>query len=116
MPFEKGKVGNPKGLPQLPSELLGLKQLTIPEFRRILSKYLWMDYHDLSNLSDGIGLKAKKVSTVDAIIIRTIKKAIVTGDLNKVTYLLDRLFGKLTEKVEVNAEISHHRIMEYIKK
>jgi hypothetical protein len=96
IPWKKGQSGNPKGKPKRDPDVIAATKLTRENVERAISKYLKCSYEDLKKL-----IAEKKGQNVELIIARIIEKAISSADYQGMNFLLDRLIGKVKDKVEV---------------
>lgn len=95
-PFVKGQSGNPGGKPPLSPELKAIKELTVDELKRTISKYFRLSKDQVNEiLEDG------NLPSIDHLIASTICVAIKNGDIARAEYLFMRSLGKVTEKLEI---------------
>ena len=92
--FQPGQSGNPKGRPRDPLDLHLVKSLNQGDFKLIIQRLLDMSPEELASHHG---------TSLEMVIKSGILKAIETGDLTKLQSSFDRLFGKVTEKLEVDA-------------
>lgn len=93
--FKPGQSGNPKGRPKDPPELKAIKQMTKAEFSLAIQK--------LINLKPD-ELKEFKGTAIEMALAATIQNAIKYGDVSRIQSLIDRLFGKVTDKLETTGK------------
>lgn len=93
--FEKGNPGGP-GTPPLPEEIRKMATLTKKEALAILGEYLQKPYHQLEAI-----LEDKSRRAFDHVTAAIITKA-VEGDSRYLREMLDRLYGKVTDKIELS--------------
>ncbi len=99
--FGKGhKISKGKGRPKDPPgaegyELKEIRKLTKAEFRRSVDKFLFMGLDKVTELD------INEWNCLDAMVIQIIKKGVADGDYVRLNFLLDRLVGKVTEKIEM---------------
>lgn len=94
--WKPGQSGNPNGPKPLPPDLQKVKKLSRGFFERLMTKYL-----ELSPAALKKELKKPQARAVDHIIGNIVLKAIEGGDEKKMEFLLNRLIGKVTDKVEI---------------
>lgn len=92
--FKPGQSGNPSGRPELPAEIKGARVLNKLELELVLTKYLRCSVSDLRENKDN-----QELSSLDQIAINIILKAIDYGDPIRLNFLLDRLIGKVPQKI-----------------
>lgn len=94
--FKKGVSGNSGGRPKIPDELKkSAKPFGSQELKYTICKYLAKDKSELHGL-----LTAPGTPSLDLAIIAIIVKAIAHGDYGRLNCLLDRVVGKVTDKIE----------------
>lgn len=93
-PFEKGHPGGP-GRPALPDDVKQGLQLTRAVLIERINKYLTLPLDELS-----IVAKDQSLPAVDHVVIRIIINAIQKGDTVRMEFLLDRLIGKVVQRIE----------------
>jgi hypothetical protein len=93
-PFKKGQSGNPSGRPKLPQDLLEAKKLTQIEFERIVNKYLFEGKQKLAQAAADPG-----TTVLELLIGSIIHKAVIEGDEKRMEFLLNRIVGKVTERI-----------------
>lgn len=95
--FQKGIAYNPKGRPKLSPEYHMTKIIHRDEVKAIFSKYLAMPTDQLiSYLGNG------NLPAIDAIVVGIIAKAAEDGDFARLNFLLDRMHGKVSDKLEIS--------------
>lgn len=98
--FQKGQSGNPKGSSQNRRLKRRIKKLTTVQLDEILNTILLADPKDLSAV-------ANQDSTVLKMWVASVaEKGIKKGDASTMLALMDRLIGKVTEKVKVDSNIT----------
>ena len=95
-PFPKGVSGNPKGRPP---DALGkqMRQLTASDFAEIADLIVKGNLAQLQRIGKDPSSSALKV-LISAIVIKAIQK----GDMGALDTLLNRLVGKVKEKIEIS--------------
>lgn len=102
--FKPGQSGNPEGRPRIPENLRSVRPLSHDEMIRIVSKLLRMNVCDLESI------KIENVSSIEAMIITVIIKAIQNGDTNKIEFLLNRCGLKIKDIVEIQSSKFDERL------
>lgn len=94
--IKKGQVLNPGGRPKIPDDLKKIRKKYSKEvIQGMIAKCLDISVNKLEEI-----LKNKDNKTVDHLIGRVVYMAVVKGDHTRLNFLLDRLIGKVTEKIE----------------
>ena len=93
-PFQPGHPGGP-GRPPHPPELKALRRLTKGELEVLISKILFAQPHELNSFRENI------LETWVASVAAT---GIKTGDPARLMMLIDRLIGKVTDKMEIDVK------------
>jgi len=92
--IKKGQVLNPNGRPRLSSEEKAMRKLTATHFNKVANKYV---------LSTVAQLEAKfrdvKTPALDLILIKILIEAADKGDIGKINFFLERLIGKVPDKI-----------------
>lgn len=112
-PFKKGHPGGP-GRPKKDPELAKAEKLTRTEAEQHLIRFMQMDIQELE-----LVLKDKKRKVIEHIIGRIALMAIKQGDHTRLNFVLDRLIGKVKDKVENTHELGesfHARIVRALNK
>lgn len=91
--FLPGQSGNPKGRPPDSPEIKALKKLTKGELAVLLNKVLQSKPEDL---------KTFKGTVLELWLAAGATKAIQTGDYSRLEFLINRLIGKVPDKLEVS--------------
>lgn len=102
--FKKGHPGGP-GRPKKDPELAKAEKLTKTEAEQHLIKFMQMDVEALQDV-----LKDKKRKVIEHIIGRIALMAIKNGDHSRLDFVLNRLIGKVSDKIEhsVKPKIVHN--------
>lgn len=91
----KGQSGNPSGGPTLPREIRDARALTKLEFERLANQYLYLTPEETAaRLAD------PSTKNIDRVVTAIIGAAIEHGDEKRLNFLLDRLIGKVADKVD----------------
>lgn len=93
--FKPGQSGNPNGRPKMPPEVKESRKLNQASVELLLNKYLLMPFEELKAL-----IEAQKCSAGDMLIATVIYKGITKGDHYRLDFLLNRLIGKVTDRIE----------------
>ncbi len=89
--------GDPRaGRKPMPPDLKYANALTSAELKKILNKFLFMDARELD-----VVLACPTANQLELMVANIIKQANKFGDTVRLDFLLNRLVGKVTEKVEV---------------
>lgn len=112
-PFKKGQVTNPGGRPPLPPEVLAqiktIKSINKPIIELMLNRYCTMSVNHLEQLQGD-----KSIPAMDQMIIRVILHTINNGDVTRLTFLLDRLIGKVPDQVistNIGIDVNTQRVV-----
>jgi hypothetical protein len=95
-PWQPGQSGNPKGRPKQDPDLISAKKLSRENVERAISKYMRWSYKDIKEM-----IASKSGTALELMIARIIEKTLSGGDHAPLNFLLDRLIGKVKDKVEV---------------
>lgn len=93
--FLPGQSGNPNGQPKVPQEIKDARQLTKLELERLLNKYMVMTKDEVQE-----ALKNPATPALELMIGSIVAKAVSGGDDKRLNFLLERMIGKVKEKVE----------------
>lgn len=112
---ERARLAGKKSSRALPPEVKAARQLNAVKFEEIIYKYMGATVDELKEIS-----KDPKTPAIDHIVIKLLSMAISKGDIARLNLLLERTIGKVTEKVDINANVKtmslHQMIIEEIKK
>jgi len=92
--FKPGETGNPNGRPPVPYEIRELRKHNRLEVEETFSKYLRMTAKELEEAA-----KSPYTSALDGMVIAVIMKAVQNGDQWRLNFLLDRVIGKVPDRV-----------------
>lgn len=88
--------GDPRaGRPKTPEDLKHVKKLTKTEAELIITKYCRLSRDELLIMKEDGSLPA-----IDHLIINILAAGVIGGDHQRMSFVLDRLIGKVTDKVE----------------
>jgi hypothetical protein len=91
-------VGDPRaGRHPTPPDLKAARRLSKTEFERIANRFIWLSDAELVSASKDPGL-----SQIERMIHAIIEKAVNQGDHMRLEWFLQRLLGKVQDKVEVS--------------
>lgn len=93
--FKPGQSGNPGGKPIIPPEVKEAYKLTQHRFTLLVNKYLSMNREQLRAAAQD-----PAATTLDLIVLKVIQQAIEKGDQVRLSFILDRLIGKVVDKIE----------------
>ncbi len=91
------------------AELNKLTNISANQFKETIFKYMYSSMGDLKKL-----LKDPKTDMIDLMIIKLMIKAVESGDVTRLNFILDRTIGKVQDKVEISG-FSHKTLIEQIK-
>ena len=101
-PFEKGnQAGKGHGRPPMPLEMRAVKALTRTRFEELLNRFLWMSSAELAAAAHAEG-----TTVLERMIIAVVSGAIADGDYQRLNFVLDRLVGKVSEPLQLHANIN----------
>lgn len=92
--FVKGSAIPGPGRPKTPDELKSLRQLTVGELKIMMNKLLQASPEEL---------KSFRGNVLEMTLASIIHKAILSGDPTRLEFFMQRLWGKVPDKVEVTA-------------
>ena len=96
--FKKGQSGNPNGRPKNPDfkvleELKGMSRVFV---ETKIAMALQRNIPELTSIS-----KSSESQAIDVAISRIILRSCVEGDYKSLSFLFDRVIGKVVEKVDI---------------
>lgn len=92
--FKEGNIANPHGAPRVPQDLKDARKLSKIQFEILVNKYLFNKKQDLA-----VAAANPETPVLELLIGSIIHKAVVEGDERRLNFLLDRLIGKVVDKV-----------------
>lgn len=95
--WKPGQSGNPEGRTKLPEDIRAAKKLNKIELERLLNLYLTLSDEEIKTR-----LLDNKTPQLEKMIASIVCKAIDSGDQQRLTFILDRLVGKVKDEVDVN--------------
>lgn len=98
-PMVKGKKLNPKPMTEEQRLKISLKNLTVQELKDMASMLLRGNYDDLKILAED-----PSTSTLQVMLASTCVKIIAKGDMHALNLMLDRLIGKVKQKIEIESD------------
>jgi len=110
--FKPGQSGNPSGKPKTDPELLKARALTRTKFEALANKFISMTKEDLK-----AAVTNPNATMLELMVAKIVEQAISKGDQIRLTFILDRLIGKVPDKVEaqVTSEVLQMNEEEMIK-
>jgi hypothetical protein len=94
--FAKGVSGNPKGGPGLPKDVKEARKLTQGELERAVNRYLHLSRGELK-----AAIEAPGTPMIEIMIASIIAQAATKGDQMRLDFILNRIIGKVQDRVEV---------------
>lgn len=105
--WKKGQSGNPSGQPKLPEDIKAARKLTTIEFERAVNKYLYQDKAAITKAAAD-----PSTPVIELLITSILHKAVVLGDEKRLAFLLDRIIGKVKERMEIEVESAMRNLQE----
>lgn len=96
MPFVKGKSGNPEGSRAHKPEKRALRNLTEQELSKVMNLVL---FSTPAQLQEAVN---QNPTVLKATIASALAKGIKNGDLTNLMILVDRLLGRVKERLEIS--------------
>ena len=93
--FVKGQVTNPKGAPRISEDLKKFRKLTPTMVAEMISRFA---AHNREQLQ--AALRNPDASILELMFGKAIEQALKTGDPKYTNMILDRVVGKVTDKIE----------------
>ncbi len=94
-PFKKGQSGNPGGRPKLPEDIKQARRLNQLEVSRVFNRFVNMPLEELK-----LALNDPDTKSLELMIGKVMINCMKDGDYARFNFILDRMVGKVTEKVE----------------
>jgi hypothetical protein len=94
--FQPGVSGNPKGGPGLPKDLRDARKLNQQELERVVNKYLNQSLPALM-----LAMQDECLPMLDMVVANILVQAAQAGDHHRFDFILNRLVGKVQDRVEV---------------
>jgi hypothetical protein len=98
-PFKPGQSGNPGGRAKLPEDIKEARKLNQIELERVINKYLYLDHADFE-----AEIKRPGVPMLELMLASIVKAAAQKGDQLRLDFILNRVIGKVKERIEVEAQ------------
>ncbi len=97
--WEKGESGNPKGRPRKMVSKLKIDGYKLTEINDTIQTMVSMTYAELKSVWDN-----DNATILEKTIAGALRKSLADGELYSIETLLNRVYGKPKEKVEVQAQ------------
>ena len=94
--FKKGVSGNPGGQPKIPDDIKEARSLNQYELERIINRYLHMTKGELV-----AAIKNDATPMMEVTVASIVLKAASGGDHLRLDFILNRLIGKVKDKVQI---------------
>lgn len=94
--WKPGETGNPGGRPKLPEDIKAAKKLNKIELERLLNLYLTLSSEEISER-----MTDRTTPALEKMVGSIIQKAVDQGDQQRLTFLLDRLVGKVKDELDI---------------
>ena len=94
--FKPGVSGNPSGRPKVLKDIAEARKQNSNSVARILNRFMNMDFDELKKL-----MQDPATQTLELMIGRVIVESIKTGDQTRLNFILDRMIGKVVDKMEI---------------
>lgn len=98
-PFKPGQSGNPGGKAKLPEDIREARKLNQIELERVINKYLYLGHEDFE-----AEIKRPGVPMLELMLASIVKAAAQKGDQLRLDFILNRVIGKVKERIEVEAQ------------
>lgn len=85
-----------KGRPKVPEDVKEARKLNQVEFERVANKYLYLTRDELK-----ASLAAPATTVVELLVGSIIGQAVQKGDHTRMEFLLNRLIGRVVDRIEV---------------
>jgi hypothetical protein len=97
--IKPGEVLNPHGGPKLSPDARKFKKLTLEEYVTLIHKVLKMNLEDMDKV-----LQDPKATCLEKYVVNIAKIGGTGGDTSRLSFLLERLIGKVTEKIDLSSK------------
>lgn len=96
--FKPGKSGNPSGRPALNPIFKALKNLTVQSYREVIEKVCTGNIDALRIMAED-----SKTSALQLGVVKSMIKAIMSGDYATIDRIAERVVGKIPDELNVNS-------------
>ena len=96
--FKKGQSGNPGGRVKMPEELKKARRMNTVACQEIMDRLIKMPLSKIKEL-----MQNPESTAFELMLGKIVAEAIAKGDHMRLSFILDRLIGKVTDKVVVDA-------------
>jgi hypothetical protein len=96
IPFKKGQSGNPKGRPKKYVLSLKTEGYKMTEINDTIQAMVGMNIDELKKT-----LENDKATILEKTVAAALRKGLLKGDLNNIETLMNRVYGKPKEKVDI---------------
>ena len=97
--FEPGQSGNPNGRPKLPGDIKEARKLNAIEFERIANKFLFLSREEIKAI-----VNDPDTTMIENLIASIYVRGVTEGSYQHLDFILNRLIGKVKDKVEVESK------------
>lgn len=97
--WKKGQSGNPSGQPKIPEDIKAMRKLTAIEFERAVNRYLFEDRSVVAKAAAD-----PNTPVIELLITSILHKAVSQGDEKRLGFFLDRLLGRVANRIEFDPE------------
>jgi hypothetical protein len=97
--WKPGQTGNPNGRPPLPKDVKELKKLTQIELEKALNEMLYLNKEQLAQVN-----KDPESTMLQRLIASIITFGVNKGDHQRLSFLIERLVGKVKDTVELSGK------------
>jgi hypothetical protein len=94
-PFKKGDIPNPKGRAPVPEDVREARKVDKEYALSVMSKFLYKSLDELEAMRSDASRPVYEHMLISAAIV-----SIETGDSSRIDFFLNRLIGKVTDKIE----------------
>lgn len=101
-PFEKGnEYGKLGGRPPIPEDVKEARRMLKSDFERVAQQVMRMTQYELNNF-----IKNSKTTALELTVASIIGKALSKGDQTRLGFILDRVVGPITKKIDLGKDTS----------